>query len=182
LLLSGDSAFVLSRIVPGDPLSLRVLLVRELRRRALLCDVEGTLERFLCAVAYHAVSWRGEPRLHRFLRDCLRETLETLLEEGAPARAPAGGAALHRDVFSVLAVPLGLDPGSVREACAAFNRRDRIDRELFVRIVLEGAAVDSVARERALSGLEVLRNLRRTIAALLAGIPALRAPGQNPLL
>jgi len=176
LLLVGDSDAVLKRIVASDRLGLRALLVGELRRRAFLFDIERLLERLFAVVAYRAVSWRGEPRLSRFLRDCTREAIESALED--PDSGPANGpsALVHQDVFMVLARPLGLAPQAMRVSCAAFNRRDPLERELFVRILLEGASPDAVATERALAVLEVLRGLRRTIDDLVEGVPAPTIP------
>lgn len=176
LLLVGGSEAVLTRIVPCDPLGLRALLVGELRRRALLFDIERLLERLFAVVAHRAVSWRGEPRLTRFLRDCSREAIKSALEEpeSGPAKGPS--ALVHRDLFTILARPLGLAPQAMRVSCAAFNRRDPLDRELFVRILLEGASPDAVASERALTVVEVLRSLRRTIEDLVEGVPAPTIP------
>lgn len=163
LLTCGDATQVLERIVPNDPLGLRVLVVRELLRRSLLYDVEELLVRSFAIVAYRSTSWRGEPPLRRFLGDAVAEAI-TILE--SPGQA--GG-----EAFTLLSRSFELEADGLQQACALFNHLPRRERERFLEVVLGGRSAEERGREEGLSLPALCRSLRGILDLLVeaADIP-----------
>jgi hypothetical protein len=182
LLLTGSPREILARILAGDPLELRRRLALRLRERALLLDAERVLLRALAFVAYRAGAWRGRPELARWLQARIDEAIDDALaageapraneDEDAPAIAPPAQTVRDtpggRDVFALLATPLGLSAAELRAACARFNRLPACEREAFFLLVIDGESLDSACAERAVSANELARAARRALAVLCA--------------
>lgn len=171
LLLTGTAREVLARILPEDPLGLRVRLAGRVRERALLLDLEPVLLRTLALCALHAALWRGEPELERWLAERVEEALASALAEepeGASSATPMA-----------IAAPLALGPRELARACGRFNRLAFEQREAFFALVLDGVAADRLARARRLSLPELARRARAGLEIFLGALRASAAAGSS---
>lgn len=180
LLLTGTPREILARIVPGDPLGLRDRTAQRVRERSVLLDVDRAVLRAFALCASAAVAWRGRPALEHWLAERVDQAIDQVLEEEDgrlsdqdPAPREPGSGALPRDPFTLLAAPLGLDPGAARSACARFNRLEEADREAFFALVVEGTSLDALCGERRTPAPELARRARHALDVLRG---ASRAP------
>jgi hypothetical protein len=181
-LLSGSPREVLARLVRDDPLEVRARVASRLRSEAVLLDGDRVHLRALARISRAAGAYRGRPDLPEWVDGAVADAVEELVREEhelARSRIPearasdAAGAtsatvAADPDAFSSLATPLGLDPGSVRRACAAFDVLPFAERSAFFRLVLEAGDLDAAAREAGVSVSEIARRARRALDAILA--------------
>ncbi len=168
LLAGASPREVLARIMNGDPLELRPRVVARIRDRAWLIDVDRVLLRSFARTARFAVRYRGDPPLELWLGERIDEALADILREDLEAERRVEPIDVHQHAaFVALAKPLGLDPARVRAACAAFNAQADDDRRTFYALVIEGRALDELARARSQSASEVGRTARRVLDRLL---------------
>lgn len=178
LFAGGSPREILSRIVQGDPLSLREHVARRLRADAYLVDADRVHLRCLARCARRAVRYHGRPELAAWLETIVIESIEELhREDQESALGSSDAEATHGGAFSALARPLGLDPRAMRSACVVFNRMSAPERRAFFDLVIRGRSLDELARESGESATEIARRARRALDALLSGPCA--APVQN---
>jgi hypothetical protein len=198
-LFAGSPREVLSRLVQDDPLGVRGRIAERLRADALLLDGDHVHLRALARISRSAGAYRGRPELSEWVAGAVAESVEELvreMHEEARRRArnrddrartqPAdttGDArgARDADAFDVLAGPLGLDPGSMRTACAAFDVLPFADRTAFFDFVLESKDLDSCARAAGVNASEVARRARRALDVILGSVPGF-VPDSKPAL
>lgn len=160
LLFAGTPREVLARIVDGDPLGLRPLVVAALRRGAWMMDADRVHLRALALCARHGATYRGRPALDDWLAARVDEAIDDLLdEERAAGASPAG------EAFAALARPLSLRADDLRAACARFHARPHEERRAFVRLVIERRPLEQSGADP----LETARRARRATLALLGG-------------
>lgn len=181
-LLSGSPREVLARLVRDDPLHVRARVASRLRAEALLLDGDHVHLRALARISRAAGAYRGRPGLADWVDAAVADAVEELVREEhelARSRTPiregredratdTAAVPVDPDAFSSLATPLGLDPGSVRRACATFDVLPFVERNAFFRLVLEAGDLDAAAREVGVSASEVGRRARRALDAILA--------------
>ena len=192
-LLSGSPREVLSRLVQDDPLGVRAQVAMRLRADALLLDGDRAHLRTLARISRASGSYRGRPGLTEWVAIAVTESVEELVREmheqvrrptrgrddsaskvaGAPTTT--SNVARDADAFEILAGPLGLDPGSMRTACAAFDVLPFADRAAFFDLVLESKDLDACARAAGVNASEIARRARRALDAILGS-----APGSGP--
>lgn len=174
LLAGASPREVLARLMNGDPLGLRGKVVERLRARSLLLDADRALLRAFARTARFALRYRGEPALDAWLAGLVDEALGDLLREEAEwlRRGSPGGSEVA--AFNDLARPLGLEPGRMRAACAAFNQLPDGDRRAFYALLIEGRSLDDLARESGESASSVARAARRGLEVVMQ--PAARPP------
>ena len=199
-LFAGSPREILSRLVQEDPLGVRGRIAERLRADALLLDGDRVHLRALARISRSAVSYRGRPELSEWVARAVAETVEELVREmheqarrrargrddrarGQPAE-PTGDAGGTRDAdaFDVLAGPLGLDPESMRGACAAFDVLPFADRTAFFDLVLESKDLDSCARTAGVNASELARRARRALDAILGSVPGFGPDSKTVLL
>ena len=184
-LLAGTPREVLARLVQGDPLGVRGVVARRLRSGSVLLDADRVHLRVVAQLARSAGKYRGRPAVEdwvdghvlRILSELVREDHESAgagasTEPDAPARAP--------DAFTALAGPLGLDPRSMRAACAVFNVLPLADRAAFIELVLANRPLDDLARELGESATPIARRARRALDAVLGSARPLGGPETPP--
>ncbi len=160
LLFAGTPREVLARIVDGDPLGLRPLVVAALRRGAWMMDADRVHLRALALCARQGATYRGRPALDDWLAARVDEAVDDLLdEERAAGASPAG------EAFAALARPLSLRADDLRAACARFHARPHEERRAFVRLVIERRPLEQSGADP----LETARRARRATLALLGG-------------
>jgi len=196
-LLSGSPREVLSRLVQDDPLGVRGQVAERLRADALLLDGDRAHLRALARISRTSGSYRGRPGLSEWVAIAVAESVEELVREmheqvRRPARSRADGLAKRAgdsttssdeardaDAFEILAGPLGLDPGSMRIACAAFDVLPFPDRAAFFDLVLESKDLDACARAAGVNASEIARRARRALDAILGPVPGSRAESRS---
>jgi hypothetical protein len=132
LLLLGEPAEVLARLVAEDPLAIRGRVGSRVLERRFLLDIEHVALRAQALCASQARTWRGVPALDAWLEARIDEAIASALQE-EPDPATAG-------TLASFAEPLGLDPLALLRSCSRFNRLSLEEREAFLNIVLEGRA------------------------------------------
>jgi hypothetical protein len=184
-LLSGSPREVLARLVRDDPLEVRARVATRLRADALLLDGDRVHLRVLARISRASASYRGRPELSDWIDGAVAGSIEELVrEEHESARSRSAGrsdrvrersspsalatASPGTDAFTTLAAPLGLDPRSMRDACAAFDVLPFADRNAFFDLVLEAGDLDVAARAAGVSASEIARRARRALDAILA--------------
>ena len=165
LLLLGEPAQVLERIVPDDPLALADHVAVELRKAAFVLDPEKVLRRAFARCAHGAAGWRGEPPLTVWLGARVREAIEDVRR--AELCEPMSGEGLQ-DAFGCIADPLGLRSEDMRHACSRFNRLEPEVRAALLRVLVEGDSLDELAGELGSSIPEVARRVRRGLESFRA--------------
>ncbi|MDP6762493.1 MAG: hypothetical protein QF860_06485 [Planctomycetota bacterium] len=170
-LLAGEPRAVLARITTGDPLSLRALVADRAEEHHLLVDGDAVHLRTLAHCARHALdcpdplrpaSWLAEQVDLVLDRWCAEEGRRGAEEgPGAPAE-PASG------VWVELAGPLGIEPDRARRACGRFNLLPDGERAAFFALVLDRRDAQEHARGAGRSLVQLAREARRALAALLA--------------
>jgi len=193
-LLSGSPREVLSRLVQDDPLGIRGQVAERLRADALLLDGDRVHLRALARICRTSGSYRGRPGLFEWVAIAVADSVEELVRElHEQARQPTrrrddlprksdGGARTSSeacDAFEILAGPLGLDPGSMRIACAAFDVLPFEDRAAFFDLVLESKDLDACARAIGVNASEIARRARRALDAVLGSVPSLAADSRS---
>jgi hypothetical protein len=182
LLAGGTPREILCRIVQGDPLEMRDRVARRLHDESYLLDADRVQLRSLARCARFASRYSGRPDFATWLDaivdaaidDLLREDLEVELDREKSTSTP--GAA-----FVALAQPLGLEPGAMRRACASFNQLPAPDRRAFFELVIQGRALDELARQGRESASEIARRARRALDLVLqASAPEARPPETKP--
>ena len=158
---SGNAADVLARIVPGDPLGLRVAVAGRMRERALLLDVDRATVRALALVAARGVRYRGRPRLDLWLAGRIEEVIDGLLAEESDGQQETAAE------VRALSARLGLSPAVVIRGRARFHALDFDVRDAFVRLVLEAHSIDETAVTLGLSVTELARRARHGLLAFL---------------
>jgi hypothetical protein len=172
LLLTGTPREVLARIVPDDPLGLRVRVGARISERALLLDVEQVLLRAQALCSLHAIAWRGEPELEEWLAARVEEALgAALCEEPDESCVP--------EALAPFATPLELDPLLLSASCARFNALPFEQREAFLSVVLDAVAVDRLARTRGLSLSELARRARAGLEVFRPAARVRSGPGSS---
>ena len=159
-LLLGSPRAILARIVAGDPLQLRPIVVRRLVERRYLMDAGRVHRRALVLCARHAGRYRGRPGLERWLERQIDAAIDALLEE-------EGGSPAEEGPWAVLAAPLGLAAEAMCCAAGEFNRLPVEVREAFFRLVLEKVSLDELARLSPRSATELARQARRALQIFL---------------
>jgi len=180
-LLAGTPREVLARLVQGDPLGVRGVVARRLRSGSLLLDADRVHLRVIAQLARSAGRYRGRPAVEDWVDGhVLRILAEVVREDHEPAGAGASTEPRAPDAFTALAGPLGLDPRSMRVACAAFNVLPLADRAAFIDLVLANRPLDDLARELGESATQVARRARRALDAVLGSARPLGGPGASP--
>ena len=181
-LLSGSPREVLARLVRDDPLEVRARVASRLRAEAVLLDGDRVQLRALASIARAAGAYRGRPDLAGWVDGAVAEAVDDLVREEhelarsriairdeRPTEGPRGPAlAGEPDAFHSLASPLGLDPGAMRRACAAFDVLPFAERHAFFQLVLEAGDLDGAARDAGVNASEIARRARRALEAILA--------------
>lgn len=166
---------VLARLLQGDPLELRRVVAARLQQRAYLFDADRVQLRALAHCARYGVRYRGTPPLEVWLAEIVDQALLDLLREDLQAeRRGSRPDAQELAAFVDLARPLGLEPAAMRRVCLAHNLLREEDRRAFHGLVIAGRALEQVAAELAISGVEVARRARRGLETVLI------AAGQSP--
>jgi hypothetical protein len=161
-LAGGSPREILGRILPGDPLGVRVLVARRLREEALLLDADRVHLRSLALCARYAARYEGRPAIESWLGRQIDEAIEELGREHLLQAAPGRASAIED-----LAKPLGLEPVAMYRACLAFNRRELSERQAFFALVIEQRSLDDIAHAAGVSAGEAARRARRGLDALL---------------
>ena len=180
-LFAGTPREVLARLVQGDPLGVRDVVAKRLRASSLLLDADRVQLRAIAQLARSAARYRGRPAIAewvdghvlRILAEVVREDHESA---GSASRTEPQGA----DAFSALAGPLGLDPRSMRRACAAFNVLPLADRGAFLDLVLANRSLDDLAREQGESATTIARRARRALDLILESASTAVERGGSP--
>ena len=152
LLHSAEPRDILGRIVPDDPLGLRLRVARRARERALLVDGERAFLRALVLCAAGAPGFRGRAP-GPWLTDRVDEALDDVLRT--------------RPVGPELTQRLGLEPEAFAAGLARFHRLPAPERDAFVRLVLEAIPPEEAARLLHTSAARLARGARRGLRALL---------------
>lgn len=169
LFAGGSAREILSRIVQGDPLSLRDQVARRMRDAAYLLDADRVHLRSLARCARAAVRYRGRPELCEWLAAIVDESMDELVrEDQEAARSSTPDVGAHPGAFCALARPLGLEPEAMRSACVLFNRLPMPERRAFFDLVIEGRSLDSVAHDSGEGATEIARRARRALDVLLS--------------
>ena len=162
LLLQGHPEAVLARLVDGDPLGVRPVVGGRLRARWLVLDADRVHLRSLALLAHEGGTWSGRPRLVRWLEGLIDRAIDEVLAEGPPALSGVKAAPIEAE----FARPLGLDPEvAVKLPWILAARPDSV-RRAFVRLVLDGDDLDTIARDEEVSASEVGRRARSALDAL----------------
>ena len=167
-LLAGTPREVLSRLVPGDPLGVRGVVAKRLRSGSVLLDADRVHLRVIARIARSAGRYRGRPALEDWVDGHVLQVLgDVIREDHESARGPSMIDEEAPDAFLALAGPLGLDPTSMRKACAAFNVLPLADRAAFLELVVANRTLDDLARELGESATQIARRARRALEAIL---------------
>ncbi len=199
-LFAGSPREVLSRLVQDDPLGVRGRIARRLRADALLLDGDRVHLRTFARISRSAGSYRGRPDPTEWVAGLVAESVEEIVREmheqarrrarsredrartGSPDPTKVADEAREADAFDVLAGPLGLDPGSMRTACAEFDVLPFADRTAFFDLVLESRDLDACARAAGVNASELARRARRGLDAILgSGVGFAPDPKPMPL-
>jgi hypothetical protein len=139
-LAGGSPREILARIVPGDPLGVRVLVGRRLREEALLLDADRAHLRALAHCARYAARYEGRPAIESWLALQIDAAIEELGREELPPASRERASAIED-----LSKPLGLQPVAMHRACRAFNRQDPSERKAFFALLI-GSALRDITR------------------------------------
>lgn len=167
-LLAGTPREVLARLVQGDPLGVRGVVAERLRSGSVLLDADRVQLRVIARIARSAGRYRGRPVVDDWVDGHVLQIIaEVIREDHESARGCVPTGEGLADVFTALAGPLGLEPASMRKACAAFNVLPLADRAAFVDLVLRNRSLDELARELGQSATQIARCARRALDAIL---------------
>jgi DNA-directed RNA polymerase specialized sigma24 family protein len=176
--LAGTPREVLARLVQGDPLGVRGRVARRLRSDALLLDADRIHLCVVARIARSAGRYRGRPGIEEWLDAHVLATIaDVVRRDHEVARSPQAFPEESASAFAALAAPLGLDPGGMRRACAAFNVLPQADRAAFVDLVLRDRSLDEMAKESGESATRIARRARRGLDAVLESSAATERPG-----
>lgn len=199
-LFAGSTREILARLVQDDPLGVRGRIAERLRADALLLDGDRVHLRTLAKIARSAGSYRGRPELPEWVAGAVAESVEELVREmheqarrqgrgrddrvrGQPADPTTDAReARDADAFDVLAGPLGLDPQSMRTACAAFDVLPFAERTAFFDLVLESKDLDACSRAAGVNASELARRARRALEAILGSVPGFGSDPKSGLV
>jgi len=179
-LLSGQNPReILLRIVPGDPLGLESICRERTSQRAVLIDPMRVLARAFARTAQAAVDDgnRCRPDLGTWLGILVDRSIEDLIREDASEVAPALPAGATEPYYERVAQELGLQPGSARRVCVAFNRLDERARQVFFTVVIDGGSVAACVAGKLGTLDEVRAMLLQGMQTLMLGEPAAERPG-----
>lgn len=172
LLSGGSPREALARIIQGDPLGLRGTIASYLREEAYLLDADRVNLRSLARCARYATRYTGRPTLQRWLRSIVRGAVDDLLREEAQAsRSAREGLAEEGAIdraYLELAAPLGLDPGAMLAACAAFNLLPAEDRRAFFGLLIQARTLEELARDARVPATEIACRARRGLLTILS--------------
>jgi hypothetical protein len=168
LLSGGTPRELLCRIVQGDPLGMRERVARLVHSSAYLLDADRAQLRSLARCARFASRGAGRADLASWLDEIVSEAIDQIVCEEADLELDPAGETLDA-AFVALAPPLGLEPESMRRACAAFNQLPAADRRAFFALVIDGRALDDLAHESGESASEIARRARRALDLLMQG-------------
>jgi hypothetical protein len=174
--LSGSPREVLGRIVRDDPLGVREQVAARLREQAWLLDADRIELRTLARCARYAPRYQGRPELATWVAEHVSAAIEELLQEESESEHGAESAGDVPAAFVTLARPLGLEPSSMRRACAHFNRLAFEERRAFFDLLILGRALDELARESGVGATQIARRARRALDVVLHGPGALESP------
>lgn len=176
-ILAGTPREVLARLVQGDPLGVRVVVAKRLRSGSVLLDADRVHLRVIARIARSAGRYHGRPAVDDWVDGHVLQIIgEVIREDHESARAGASTQEDSSDAFSALAGPLGLDPESMRKACAVFNVLPLADRAAFIDLVLRNRSLDDLARELGESATQIARCARRALDAILGSVRPLGEP------
>jgi len=176
-ILAGTPREVLARLVQGDPLGVRGVVANRLRSGSVLLDADRIHLRAIARIARSAGRYRGRPAVDAWVDGHVVQVLaDVIREDHESTRAGAAAPAEVSEAFSALAGPLGLDPGSMRRACAVFNVLPLADRAAFVDLVLRNRSLDEMARELGENATQIARRARRALDAILGSARSLGEP------
>jgi|688.fasta_scaffold00755_3 hypothetical protein len=151
---------ILQRLANGDPLGLRLRTSAYLERHAYLLEADALHLRAMAVIARASPRMRGPAEAEAWLEERIAEAATELIEE--PVRYPSEASA-----FEQLARPLGLDPCSLRRACARFNQLPEPERQAFFGIVIRRQSIEALALARGESALDTGRRARRVLDLFL---------------
>lgn len=178
--LAGTPREVLARLVQGDPLGVRGAVANRLRSGCVLLDADRVHLRVVARIARSAARYRGRPGVDEWVDGhVLRILGEVIREDHEAARGRAATGKEASDAFSALAGPLGLDPRSMRKACASFNVLPLADRAAFIDLVLRNRSLDDLARELGEGATQIARRARRALDVVLEAARPLAGPKES---
>jgi len=150
-LLVGTPAEVLTKIARGDPLRLRRAIAASLRARCQILDGDLVLVRALAVCADRADEGRAARWLLGWIRSCVEEAVDTLLEEDArphPEESSTSSQVERRTAFR------------------RFNRRPHDERRAFYSLLIHRRSIDELAHENRTSVTLCAQRARRAWLAL----------------
>jgi hypothetical protein len=157
---------VLQRVSEGDPLGLVPRCRAELFDRAFLIDMERLCSRAFAQVAFDSMLYGGDPPLDEWLRRRIQKAIEGLLNEDCEIERASGLQDGDDDRHVALADLLGLRVDDARRACIAFNDLPDGVRSTYFRTVIEGQAIEEVARGLGVATERVREDLKRALLTI----------------
>ncbi len=174
-LLLGSPRAVLARLTKGDPLELRALVAKRLRRRHLLMDAERIHLAALVHCAREGAAYRGSMAFERWLEACVNRAIDALLDSPALQEQGRPVAELWRE----FAQPLGLSPERMARASVNFNALPLAVRRAFFQLVLGGRSLDEWAMSCGRPATELARDARRALQVFLDAAGPEAPPSQR---
>lgn len=171
---------LLARLADGDPLSLELRCAMRRDELHYLVARRRLFQRAIARTAYAGYSYRGDPPLEPWLRQCIDLSLHELLQEDEAETRSARPIEDPSD-YEVMALALGIDLEAARSLCAEFNGLPNATRGAWFAVAIGGKSVAEAAAAAGRSAAEIQNELRRALyaVALLQSKPdALVASGQ----
>lgn len=163
ILAGRDPDVILERLLDGDPLRLRGLVGRAIRRGCYFLDADRVHLRTLARIA-HDVTIDGPPADGAWVQAHVSGALDDLLR--SERRAIVTGAESDLETLRVLSAPLALEGADLRIACDSFNRLALADRQAFFALFVERLELDGAASSLGVSAALLARRARAALTGI----------------
>lgn len=159
-LRAGQAEEVLSQIIPGDPLRLRMLAADRITAAARLVDVDRVVVRAMARIS-HGAALNGPPSSEAWLMDEMDRAIEDVVDAGLADPDAAG------PLLRALAPGAGIGREALVRSCVAFNRRSQDERVAFWSLMMASEPLDEAAQRHEASPTEFARRSRRVLTAIM---------------
>jgi hypothetical protein len=149
VLAGGTPSEVYRRLTDGDPLRIADLVLSGMSTEAVLWHPIRLVRATVARAAHDSWTYRGEPALDIWLRDCFHKAVELVTvqiqSEELQGLPPEGDEVANTDFYSRM---LRLEPPLVRRAILEFHALPLEVRKTFFAVFMEGQKLDSLARSQ----------------------------------
>lgn len=157
LLRGGSIEIVFQRLANGDPLGVRFIAQKYLRRNGFILDLERVVGTSMAYAAYLAErdEYDGDPPLQVFLEKAIEQSVETIGEEDRAKEMRGEPMDPLSDPYARVGFAPEVDPAHVRHAVLRFNGMQKAIRVPCYRVLVEGATFEEAVDGTNLSTAEL---------------------------